>query len=392
MKVVFLSHVYPPFIFGGIGGFVKNLATGLARLGLDVSVVSGFPVLNSAKRFTREIEDGVDIVRFPYPNMPPHSTFFQLANMKKIRQIINEGCPDIIHGQSWSTYPAVLGFRDRPLVVTFHGSPLMERITSTQSILRGGSLADIWTYVLGFHPMDLISKKELQHAKLAVAVSQELRSELLSEFGKKYCDEIRCIYNGVNLVRLDSEYRHAENSVDESENIILFAGRLFWRKGALNLIKLAYLLQKENSKFRIIIHGNGPLLNKMQSEIKSLGLRNVELKGFTTRAQMMKSLRLCKFVVVPSVYDACPMSLLEGMCLGKIPLMLNMPFASELSENGKYGIVANNMESMARKLLALQDNNDLRSFSNNIRTFARNKYDVHETAKSYLQVYRELCH
>lgn len=392
MKIAFLTHEYPPFIFGGIGGSVRNLAAGLSRLGVKVTVLSGFPVSHSGIGVSREVDSGVTILRFPYPNIPPHHVVFQLANLKKMQHVIQEEAPDVIHGQSGSSFPALLSLKGyAPFIVTFHASPLMEKITSTQSILRGGSLTDLRTYVIGYPAESFVYKKEFQRSDLSIAVSDTLKSELLAEMGQKYHDKTRFVYNGVNLEKLDKEYQEAENRVDEEWGVILFAGRLYWRKGALNIVRMAYLLQKQGSKCKILVHGTGPLFKKMQSEIRFFGLRNIELKGFTSRKHLMISMRLCKFVAVPSMYEACPMTLLEGMCLGKIPLMLNKPFASELTEGGKYGVLANDIRSLTHELMGLEDDEDLNRFSNKIRAFARSKYDVNETARKYSQVYNELC-
>jgi glycosyltransferase involved in cell wall biosynthesis len=392
LKIAFLTHEYPPIIFGGIGGSVKNLAAGLSRLGEKVTILSGFPVSHSGKGVIREVDSGVTVFRFPYPNVPPHHVVFQLANLKKMQHVIEEEAPDVIHGQSGSSFPALLSLKGyAPFIVTFHASPLMEKITSTQSILRGGSLTDLRTYVIGYLSESFVYKKEFQRSDLSIAVSDTLKSELLTEMGQEYHDKTCFVYNGVNLEKLDKEYEEVENRVDEEENVILFAGRLYWRKGALNIVKMAYLLQKQGSKCRILVHGTGPLFKKMQSEIRFFGLRNIELKGFTSREQLMTSMRLCKFVAVPSMYEACPMTLLDGMCLGKIPLMFNLPFASELTESGKYGVLADGVKSLTHKIIELEKEGDLDDFSTHIREFARRKYDVNETARRYLEIYQELC-
>jgi glycosyltransferase involved in cell wall biosynthesis len=267
----------------------------------------------------------------------------------------------------------------------------MEKITSTRAILRGGIFIDFRTYVLGYPVSSFISKNELRESELSVAVSSTLRSDLLKEMGKEYASKIRAVYNGVNLESLDRDYAIARSETKESENMIIFAGRLFWRKGALNLLKLAYYLQRQNSEFKIIVHGRGPLFGKMQSEITSLGLRNIELKGFTTRTELVASMSKSKFVALPSLYDACPMAVIEGMCLGKIPLMLNLPFGLEITNCGRYGVIAGDMRSMANKLLSLKDTLDLNSFGEEIRTFARREYDSRKTTSKYLQLYHEIC-
>lgn len=391
MKVVFLTHEYPPYIFGGIGGFVKNLATSLSKLGVEATVICGYPGKGFEKKFERSVDEGVNVIRLPYPSVPPHHVVFQLANLKKIQRLIVEEAPDIIHGQSGSSFPAILSLRNfAPFIVTFHDSPLMEKIWGSRAILNGGSFMDLRTYVIGYPLESFTYGKEFRLSNLSVAVSDSLRSDLLRENGKKYSSRTRFIYNGVNLERLDREFDQPTKEVPEDENTILFVGRLFWRKGALNIIRLAFLLQKQGSPFRIVVHGTGPLFNKMQSEIAFFGLQNIELRGFTPRAQLVESMKRCKFIALPSFYDACPMALLEGMCLGKIPLLLKMPFAVEISDNGKYGIVGDSVESLADALVRTRNSRDLYNFSNEIKSFSRRRYDVKQTAEKYLQVYKEL--
>jgi glycosyltransferase involved in cell wall biosynthesis len=243
---------------------------------------------------------------------------------------------------------------------------------------------------LGYPAWNLTYRKELQYSNKAVSVSMSLKDELLEEMGERYEKKILTIHNGINMETLDKEYEQAGSSIQESENTILFAGRLIWRKGALNIVKMASLLKEKKSRLKIIVHGTGPLFNQMQTIIQSQKLDNIDLKGFTTRAQLIRSMKLCKFVAIPSVYEACPMILLEGMSLGKIPLMLNLPFSLELTKNGKYGILANNLEGLTDRLIELNNQHDLHRISYEIRVFARSSYDVKNTVHKYLDVYREL--
>ena len=134
-----------------------------------------------------------------------------------------------------------------------------------------------------------------------------------------------------------------------------------------------------------------PLFNKMRAMIHSLGLKNICLKGFTTKEELVKSMNLSKFVAIPSIYEACPMILLESMCLGKIPLMLRVPFSSELTENGKYGLLADDIKGLIEKLISAKKTFSLNNLSKEVRTFARNKYDINNVANKYINIYREFC-
>ena len=394
MNLALLSHEYPPHIFGGQGTFTHALAQGLVREGIDVHVIAGYPASIKSigcRQFQQTLEDGINVIRLPYLNVPLRFTNFQLLNIKKISQIIQDNDIDVIHGQCPSTFPAIrLLRRIAPVLVTFHSSPMMEKIASVRSIFHGGSFRDFYAFLVGYPVWNLIYRKELQYSDVAVSVSRALKSELLEEMGERYEKKILSIHNGVNIESLDKEYEQVRPGIQESENTVLFAGRLFWRKGALSIIRMASLLQKKKSRLKIIVHGTGPLFNTMQKNIGSLGLNNIDLKGFTTRKQLIRSMKLCKFIAIPSIYEACPMILLEGMCLGKIPLMLNLPFSLELTEKGKYGVLADNLEGLTDRLIELNNKHDLCQLSDEIRIFARNSYDIKDTVRKYLDVYRGL--
>ncbi|MFX1520822.1 MAG: glycosyltransferase family 4 protein [Promethearchaeota archaeon] len=391
MHTVLLSVEYPPFICGGVGTFAKNLATGLYKEGVKVTVISGYPVSFRVNGFkTDEEKDaGLTVIRFPYFDFHPKDAIFQLQNLKKICETVEKADPDVVHGQGLSTFPASIKLRNlAPLVVTFHSSPKAEKTMGVSSLLRGGSFDDFRTNVIGYPAWSYVCKKELSDSNKSVAVSEHLKLELLEEMGEAYREKLRDIHNGVDIETLDAEYNSVEENIDENNETILFAGRLVWRKGALSLIRMAYLLQKEKPSFKLIVHGDGPLFKTLKRKVADYGLTNIELKGFTNRLQMMRSMKRSKFVVIPSSYEACPMILLESMCLGKIPVMFNLPFALEFTDYGKYAIIAKDVEDMVEKLSSVHVKFDLSSYSDKVKDFARRKYDIKKMCLKYLDLYR----
>jgi len=394
LHVVLLSSEYPPFICGGIGTFVENLAIGLCREGVKVTVVSGYPLPSNVKRveINEEKDVGLRVIRFPYFNIHPKNAIFQLLNLNKLYETIKNGHADIIHGQSGSTFPALTKLKKlAPVVVTFHNSPKAEKTMGIYSLLRGGSFDDFWTYVIGYPIWSFTFREELCYSSMGVAVSRNLMSELLQEMGEAYAEKMCKIHNGVDIETIDKDYESVEDDVEESGDTILFAGRLAWRKGTLNLTKVAYLFRKAKLDFKLIVHGNGPLFKRMKHEVQHFGLDNVELKGFTNRGQLMRSMKRSKFVIIPSLYEACPMILLESMCLGKIPVMFNLPYSKEFTENGKYGVIVKDPRDMVEKLRTAYDNLDLKSFGDKVKNFARRKYDIKNTSLRYLSVYKAVA-
>jgi glycosyltransferase involved in cell wall biosynthesis len=316
---------------------------------------------------------------------------FQLVNYKQLSKTVESLDANIVHGQSGSTFPVLLSLKHLlPVVVTFHSSPRLQMISSLKSLTRGGSIQDFFTYDLGYPVWKYTFKKEFQESTANVAVSETLMSELSQEIGDGR-KSFLCIRNGVDLEMLDNAWENVRSN-EENDPVILFGGRLFWNKGVFNLLRLAYLLQKRpNLNLRIAIYGSGPLYQTILHEIQRLGLTNVELKPFATRTEFISSMKRAMFVAVPSFYEACPMVLLECMCMGKIPLLFNVPFAREFTQDGKYGILANSVQDMVKKVESLRHSGYIDKLGSEIRSFSRKNYSINVTASRYELLYKELC-
>lgn len=393
MHVALLSAEYPPFIHGGIGTFVKNLTIGLRREGVQVTVISGYPVPSHTKgiEINGMKDSDLNVVRYPFLNIHPKGAIFQLLNLKKICETVKSINPDLVHAQNASMYPASIKLKKLvPIIVTFHSSPKVEKKMGIHSLLRGGSFDDLRTNVLGYPASSFIFRRELCDSTTAVAVSRNLMSELLEEMGETYRQKICEVHNGVDIETLDREYSSCGDDAEETNDAILFAGRMVWVKGVLNLISIARLLQKEKLDLKLIVHGNGPLLRTVERKVQEYKLTNVELKGFASGAPFMRSVRRSKFVIIPSYHEACPMILLESMCLGKIPVMFDLPFSNEFTENGKYGILAKDTKDMVRQMKTTCMKSDLESYIDRIRDFARRKYNLKNMVSRYLELYNTL--
>lgn len=397
MHVALLSHEYPPFIFGGVGTFVENLAHGLLRRGIEVTVIAGYPIpsgrFNKFKADKEQTDSGINVVRFPYPNTSPRQVWFQIFNLPKLCEVIRRINVDVIHGQSGSAYPALIKLKDMAsTVVSYHTNPKLELTLSLYSMIRGGSLTDFRTYAVGYPVWKYTFKKEFEMSDAPIAVSESLMNDLLLYLGNRDSKKMRYIYNGVNVEELEKEYASVGSEKEKDKPVIFCAGRLYWRKGVLNLVRLAYILEKKyHLNYKIVVHGSGPLRGKMITLIQKYGLTNIALKGFTTRTEFLKDMKKASYVVIPSMFEACPMLLLESMCLGKIPVMFDLPYSEELTKQGEYGILAHNVEEMAAKIKSFPTQIDAETYEDKIRHFAISQYHVSKTAAQYHSLYKSLC-
>src|SRR5580765_5912553 len=128
MKICFVCNEYPPVPHGGIGTFVRTLATFFARQRHNVLVV-GFGE-NGARQAWED--EGVEV---SHPKMPMHwfalaktnrcaSTFWagikRIALSKAVSQLAKKRCVDVVESYDWSgplwRHPSA------PLVVRMHGA------------------------------------------------------------------------------------------------------------------------------------------------------------------------------------------------------------------------------------------------------------------------------
>ena len=395
MRVVLFSHEYPPFLFGGVGIFVKDLAHGLANLGLDVTVISGRPIPWKSESYSNfdKSEDKITTIRLPYPNLVPRHIIFQLFNETKLKRILKDIKPDVIHGQSGSTFPAIISIKkSAPVVVTFHQSPAIVKMLSLNSVANGGTFGDFFTGVLGYPAYEYGYRAEYKNSSANVAVSESLMKQLSAEMNVAD-NKFQYIRNGVNLRYLDELCSHSCTSKQNSKKPkLLFGGRLFWSKGVLNLVDLAYLLEKKyRLDLQIVIYGSGPMYKRIVQRKNKYGLSNLLLRDFSSRSDFLREMMEATFVLIPSFFESAPMVLLESMCMAKIPVMFDLPYSREFTESGKYGILAENVPDMALKIKDMYNSESLPHLESKIRNFARENFNMDKTALAYSKLYQKVC-
>lgn len=378
-------------MFGGVGTFVKDLAHGLEKLGMDVIVVSGKPVpWKLSEPINISKQDNITVIRLKYPNVIPRHVVFQLFNNDKFTHLLKKLKPDIIHGQSGSTFPAIFSLKKiAPVVVTFHGSPSIQRTLSFNSLTMGGTFGDFFTNGIGYPSWAFGYKREYQSANSCVAVSKSLMKQLNLELSDNR-SKFHYIHNGIDLKMLDSLC--ADSVTNQStEQTLVFGGRLFWNKGVIHLVELAYLLEKKyNLPLKVVIYGSGPMYGKIVQMKNKLGLKNIELRPFTNRSDFLFNVRRSMYVLLPSLYEGSPMLLLESMCLGKTPIMFNLPYSREFTDNGRYGILANNVDEMAQKIADNYLNASFVNVDEKILSYARRNFNVEKTALAYSEIYNAM--
>lgn len=104
--------------------------------------------------------------------------------------------------------------------------------------------------------------------------------------------------------------------------IVLFAGKLNTEKGVYSLLQAADRMHAQKVAFWFA--GMGPLAQEIDKR------KNCKLLGSLNRQQLRDAYARCNLVALPSYSECFPLTLLEGMAMGKPVLVSNTPNMIEI--------------------------------------------------------------
>jgi len=388
-------------MFGGVGTFSHNLAHALADSGASVTVMAGWP---RTEKNIEPVDKGVagdnpQIVRVPVLGVPPRHLWYQISNLSAARELFSK-C-DIIHGQDAESFPMIAYCKRTrpklPWVVTIHANPLLESYYALRSMIAlEGSLSEFLAHVVGFPFWDFPLRGDARYADAIVPVSESLSMEI-QKYYRINPRKMFTIPTGVNIAHLEEIARTARlHCVGDDTVKIFYAGRLYWRKGIVHLLKsLAYLVNKfQFSDFQLQVFGRGPLEQKIRELVSRLDLSdNVTIKGFVPYRQLITSMAASDIVCFPSIYEACPLGMIEAMILERPLVVFDKPFSRELLGHNSELPLATSTEDYSRCLYSLCTSKDLRKkIGTHLGAGAREKFDINAVAARYLKLYKNLLH
>lgn len=104
----------------------------------------------------------------------------------------------------------------------------------------------------------------------------------------------------------------------EGKRVLLFIGRIARQKRWEDLISAAGLLGRQAPACKLVMIGDGPERDMLESALGRASLRNIEFLG--PDANPMPSLAMADALVLTSLYEAWPTVILEAFQLG-IPVI-----------------------------------------------------------------------
>ncbi len=309
-RVLMVTPRYYP-LSGGVEHHVRQVAEGLARLGLEVFVLT---TDRSGKLEAEESLGGVTILRArAWP--AERDYYFAPSIYKRIR----DGSWDIVHCQSYHTLVAPLAMAATlqaglPYVVTFHGGGSSSRL---RQAARGQQLR--------------LLRPLLARASKLIAVAG-FEVDLYGRLLKLPPDRFAVIPNGADIAAVPGSAAE-----EPTEPLIISIGRLERYKGHQRVLAAFPAVLARRPDARLWIMGQGPYEGALQKQARDLRVAHrVEIRAIPPgdRQGMADALSRAALVTLLSEYETHPIAILEALAFRRPVLVADTSGLHELAAKG----------------------------------------------------------
>jgi len=190
--------------------------------------------------------------------------------------------------------------------------------------------------------------------------------------------------HGVNI---PEKYRKSEK-VSAAPLKLLFLGRMSQSKGVYDLPVIAEMLRTKNIDVEWTCIGSGPELENFKKKWKSK--EKVSFISPPTYEEVIDIAASQDIFVLPTKFEGSPVSLLETMSVGLVPVITSLPGGIEEIINKEIGFalpIDDNM-SFANAIMELHfDRTKLNRLSENCRNKIISEFNVIDTSKKYFNLF-----
>ena len=315
MKILMLTWEYPPRIVGGIARVVNDLSKRLIKDGHEVTVVT----YREGNTPYYELDKGVKVYRVDNFMINANNFIDWVMQLNfnfiaKVGEIIaQEGKFDVIHAHDW-----LVAYAAKTLKQAYN-MPIVSTIHATEAGRNSGIREANQKYINDTEWMLTYESTEV------IVNSNYMKNELQRLFGLPF-EKINVVPNGVNITNysgIERDYNFRRKYAMDNEKIILFMGRLVYEKGVQYLIGAMPKILEHYHDAKLVIAGQGGMINELKQEVYNLGLGNkVCFAGYLNGKDVGKMYKAADISVFPSTYEPFGIVALEAM-LAEVPVVVS---------------------------------------------------------------------
>lgn len=238
--------------------------------------------------------------------------------------------------------------------------------------------------VIHLHGGDYLTKKQVPawikgilkkifSGKTQVIVLSSMEAALIE---KRYnAKNVKILPNCVDIKEADGFVRgHDANAMMN----ILFIGRITVEKGLDHIAGALHSLQQQQVPFKFFMAGTGPDEKLYVEKFTQMLGNRFEFKGIVWGNDKANLYKLCNIFLLPSLFEGLPMSLLESMLFGMVPIVTPVGSIKDVVTDGKNGVIVN--EQPAKEItdaiiLLVNDKVLMQQLSNNAAAYIKQHYN-----------------
>lgn len=358
MKILEIISTLEPT--GGAETFAINFSRELQ----DISNLKVVVLYRKHKSYFEEKlkEKGIDLV---FLNKTKR---FDLKNARELRQIIKEFQPNAIHTENNALIPTFLALKNikksqRPKV--FHTMHLKAEDETSNKIVR------------------FLYKRIFKHSSfIPVAITKSLSEDSKAFYKVKY---VPYVDNGVSL----EPFRN-DKSLSSRKYDIVVVGRFAPQKNHYFVVSSFLELRKKLPNIQISLVGGGELLDDVKKFVLDNNAQDfIYFTGvLNSPAEIVKD---SKIIALGSLFEANPLSLLEGMSAGCIVVSSNVGGVADIIKEGQNGFLFESGDKEKFVDILYRVLSDIESYQSmsEFNVKYSDQFSMRECAKKYHELFQE---
>ncbi len=343
----------------GAEAFVMSLSDSINKSGNDVIVVSLWSNVDQAIR---------DFFSFKNIGLKTcdKKKGFDLKAAKKLREIIEEFEPDIIHMHLsvMPTYFLAYGLKQKPWNLVFTCHNIAEKETNKYS-----------------------SRLRKMYFKRNMLYGVGISPKITNTIYKFYGNDVKAftIYNGIDIKN------HGLINNDKKYDLVMSARFNSVKNHIFLLEVIKELREKYNKTVSLICLGDGPTFTHCQRFVQENNL-NSQIHFAGQVNDPYPYYLMSKIMILPSLYEGNPISILEGMDCGLPIVATKVGGIPDVIKDGENGLLfdVNNKESCFDMILKLLSDSDLYAYISKKNLSDVNLYSIETVCNEYLSLFRKI--
>ena len=320
LKVALLTREYPPEVYGGAGVHVEYLARALSGL-VDLTVHC-----QGAPRDTA-------VAHQPWAALKDTVLRVFSADLAMADSVSGA---DLVHSHTW--YANLAGY----LASQLYGIPHVATVHSLEPLrpwkaeqLGGGYALSSWA-----------ERVSLTSADAVVAVSDGMRSDLLSVYPEILSERVHVIRNGIDTAEYAPDpdtWTLAKHGIDPTRSYVIFVGRITRQKGVPVLLRAAASL---DPSAQLVLCAGAPDTRELEAEVSALvsELRAersgvIWIREMLPKPEIIQLLTNALLFVCPSVYEPLGIVNLEAMACETAVVASRVGGIPEVVAGGETGLL-----------------------------------------------------